>query len=280
MKSNIAIAIRGHERGTMSDNEFSDVIFELSKIHNCDLFLHTWSLSEADSSWRNLPKDRLPITEEKIKNYFYRNDIKKIFVENDEDIELFGRIFGRLAILTETTIPYKILEELLHYELGDWAKNMDVKAISQNKDGIFCFLQYGCPILPWKKMWHGIYTLVNFINNYKKYDLILNIRFDILRYKRFFNPGSPLINLDVIKGLIDKSTPDKLFTFLEDNKASCIDNIYTAQPIPLLILCERFHFDLDNLVASYEPKDWSGIQEHLVYLESQKIKKMLLNNNV
>lgn len=274
MGKKIAIAIRGHERGAMNDEEFSNVIFELSKFYDVDLFVHTWNLSEASYSWRHLPQDRFLITEEKIRDYFHRNEIKKIFVEDDEEIELYGRVIGRLGLLTEVSIPYYVLSDLISEDLGDWSKRMDIKLVSSNKEKIFCFLQYGCPILPWKKMWHGIYTLIKFINDFDNYDLVLNLRFDILRYKKFYNPGSPLINLEVIQDLLEKSKDGNIITFTKDRKASCIDNIYTGEPAPLLHLCERFHFHLDELVLSYSPKDWQGIQEHLVFLEAQKVKSL------
>jgi hypothetical protein len=277
----IAIAIRGHERGAMTDSEFSDAIFDLSKTYESDIFIHTWNLSEASSSWRNVPDKRFNITEEKIRQYFYRNEIKKIFIEDDEDIELHGRVFGKLGALTEVSISPRDLSQILIEDLGDWSKKLDLKLVSANHDKIFCFLQYGCPILPWKRMWHGIYTVVDFINKYDNYDLILNIRFDILRYKKFFNPGSPLVNLEVIHKLIQSSKQGNLFTFMKKHKASCIDNIYTAEPLPLLMLCQRFHFTLDELVKSYHPKDWAGIQEHLVFLEAERIKNSLnFNKNI
>ena len=273
MKRKIAIAIRGHERGAMSDSEMSDTVFELSKIYDVDIFIHTWDLSEAVASWRHLPKERNKISEERIRNYFFRNEIKKLIIENDEEIEIYGRISGRLGFLNEVSVPYNYLAELISKDLGAWVKRMEIKLVSENNKNVFCFLQYGCPVLPWKKMWYGIYTITNFIKGYKDYDLILNTRFDILNYKKLYNPGSPLINLEVIKRLIDRSHPGNLFTFTKERKASCIDNIYTAEPAPLLELCRRFHFHLDELVLSYDPNDWDGIQEHLVYLEAQKIKE-------
>lgn len=276
----IAIAVRGHERGAMTDPEFSDLVFDLSKKYDIELFIHTWNLSEASSSWRNVPNERFLITEKKIRAYFFRNEIKKIFIENDEEIELFGRINGRLGTITEIELSNKQILELIGSDLGSWANTRNFHLVSANKEKTFCFLQYGCPILPWKRMWHGIYTLINFINEYDKYDLILNIRFDILRYKRLFNPGSPLVNNVLVNKLISNSKPGNFFTFISNERASCIDNIYTGEPIPLLLLCQRFHFNLDELVESYGHNEWDGIQEHLVYLEAEKIRKSLKNKEI
>jgi len=276
----IAIAIRGHERGAMTDDEFSNVIFELSKKYDADIFLHTWNLSEASYSWRNVPDERFHITEEKVKSYFCRNELKKIFVEDDEEIELYGRTIGKLGIVTEIPVHPHDLTRILLADLGSWAKNWDLSLLSANREKLFCFLQFGCPILPWKRMWHGIYTIVKFINDYDKYDLVLNIRFDILRYKRLFNPGSPLVNFEIIDKMLNDSKPGNAFTFIRPRKSSCIDNIYTAEPVPLLMLCQRFHFNLDDLLESYHPSEWNAIQEHLVFLEAQRIKSDIKDKNI
>lgn len=273
----IAIAIRGHERETMSDKEMSDVIYEISNIYDVDIFIHTWNLSEASYSWRNVPSTRNQITEEKILNYFLKNknQIKKIFIENDEEIELHGRIEGRIGILTELSLKKNELECVLKSNLKDksffWAKNLVL--VPNYQKNIFCFLQFGCPVLPWKRMWHGIYTLVKFINEFQDYDLILNTRFDILKYKKNFNPGSPFVDLKVILDLISSIKEEDNFKFLKKRISACCDNIYIAKPKPLLSLCENFHFRLDEVLDSYKIEEWSGIQEHLVFLEAERLSK-------
>lgn len=279
MKNKIALAIRGHERDAFSDSELSDFVFNMSVKYDIDIFIHTWTLSEASYSWRNVPSVRKEVTEELILNYFYKNkdQIKKIFVENDEDIELHGRVEGRLGLITEISLDKNHLDCVVENSLKEkkfiWAKNLIL--IPNYEKNVFCFLQFGAPILPWKRMWHGIHKIVDYISGFKEYDLILNTRFDILRYKRCFNPGSPLVNLDVVDNLINSINKEDSFKFLNKRISACCDNIYLARKKPLLALCEGFHFNLDKILDSYDIEEWKGIQEHLVFLEAEKISKNL-----
>jgi hypothetical protein len=270
----IAVAIRGHERKSMSDDEFSEFIFELCNLYDVDIFLHTWDLSEASFSWRGVPKERDQINKGKILNYFHKSskNIKKITVESDENIELHGRTFGRLGLITEIPCSVPILSEALREYIGGWANHYDLRLSSSNKQELFCFLQFGCPILSWKRMWHGIYSVIKSVNEYSEYDLVLNTRFDILRYKRTHNIGSPLIDFNLVKNLIDSFKKEEKIKFTTDVNSSCIDNVYAGSQDALLDLCYSFHYKLDEILDFYPPSVWEGIQEKLVFLEAQRIK--------
>lgn len=280
---NLAICIRGHERRATEDNEFRVLLEKIVDRYKADIFLHTWDFSEASNSWRNLPPDKKNITKDYLKDYFKNLDIKKIFVDNDENIEIFGRITGRLGLLSEITLSTSDVRSLLEKELSRedylWARmfflneKMFLKSDITKKEKHY--IQYAAPILPWKKMWFGIYKIIDYAKSINKYDLILNTRFDILCYKKYYNPGSPLVNFEIVCNLIDNY--QSYFNFLNNRfPTSCCDNIYVGNTECMYNLCKEFHFDLDLILKLYNHKDWNGIQEHLVFLEAQRIKNCFL----
>jgi len=274
----VAIVIRGHERNTTSNKNFSVLIHELSQLYDVDIFIHTWNLSEAEISWRPLPRERVKITEEKILKYFDKTSdkIKKIFVEDDEEIELIGRTVGRLYQLEEIKIggPWSesFLSEVVRKHIGPWSEGRDLSLrpgspSSPNKK-VF-FLECGCPILSWKKMWHGIYTAANEV--YKqdtKYDAVLNTRFDILN--TYATDRMEPINLEFVANLIDSFDSKNKIMFAIDRNSIFIDNIYVGTKRSMYTLCKNFHFYLDEIVKKYNISDWEAIQEKLVFLEAQK----------
>lgn len=273
----LAIAIRGHERNTMSDDNFKNFITKLSNDYDADIFIHTWSLSEAKLSYRSLPKERNPITEQRVLEYFDSSRIKKLIIEDDENIKLHGRTQGGIGRLMEIPISDDYLKELVKNHLGFWARKLDLKLVSHNptNKARSCFFECGCPIISWKRMWSGIYSVIKEVYECEvEYDAVLNTRFDILGYKNF-NHGSPLVNYEVVDKLINKFLKQKeqKFLFLKNHISSCIDNIYVGTKSHMYRLCKNFHYDLDSILERNSLNSWEGIQENLVFLEAKKHSK-------
>jgi hypothetical protein len=270
----LAIAIRGHERNTMSDENFKNFINKLSEQYDADIFIHTWSLNEAKFSYRPLSKERNHITEQKILDYFGSDRIKKLIVEDDENIKLHGRTHGGVGRIMQIPVNDDFLEKLIKDHLGSWARKKNLRIVPHDpKNKIkFCFFECGCPILSWKRMWSGIYSVVKEVYECDvQYDAVLNTRFDILRYKSI-NPGSPLVNYEIVDKLINKFTRQKeqKILFLKNHISSCIDNIYVGTKNHMYELCENFHYDLDLILERNHLNSWEGIQENLVFLEAKR----------
>jgi hypothetical protein len=94
----LAFCIRGHIRDGLSDSRLKNYLTMLKKQnHNIDLFLHTWSESEAKSSYRKLDRDSShAVTAETLKDYFEGFNIKQIIVDDDSNLELHGNLQGKI----------------------------------------------------------------------------------------------------------------------------------------------------------------------------------------
>jgi hypothetical protein len=93
----IAFCIRGHLRDGLSDNRLLNYIRLLRKKHEVDLFLHTWSESEAKSSYRPLDYSKVFVVKEShLTDYFAECNIKKIIISNDSQVKLYGNTLGKL----------------------------------------------------------------------------------------------------------------------------------------------------------------------------------------
>ena len=94
----IAFILRGHIRESLEDSRLKDYVSLLKKIgHSVDLYCHTWHESEAKSSYRSLDRSRLfEVKRSHLTDYFAEHEIKKIWIANDEKIELHGNLEGTL----------------------------------------------------------------------------------------------------------------------------------------------------------------------------------------
>ena len=268
----IALALRGHERNAFSDDELFNFVNSLSKKYDLHLYMHTWNLSEAEASWRPLPKIRKEISKDFILNYFKEINIKYLKIDDEQNLNLSGRTFGRLGQIKELDCSSEILKKIIKEQVKEWATNCEIKDIKASFANKILF-ETGCPILGWKKMWHGIHDVIKKIKEANcYYDLVINTRFDILRYKRTHNKNSPKVDLEVALNLI-KSFKDqkKPIIFISKENSSCIDNFYIGKAKFLHRLAERFHYNLDDVLQSNNINKWHAIQEKLVYIEAFKL---------
>jgi hypothetical protein len=95
----IAFCIRGHIRNGLTDNRLNDYLNILKRAgHSVHLFLHTWDVSEAKSSYRQLDHDKSFMVNKKIlKDYFNEHIIKHIIIENDSKLKLVGNLQGNIV---------------------------------------------------------------------------------------------------------------------------------------------------------------------------------------
>lgn len=270
----LAFALRGHERNSLENKNLYNYLKDLSRYYDFDIYIHTWNLSEAKSSWRPVSKKRKEINYELISEYFSGLNLKKIIIDDDEDIKLHGRTIGKLGRVKSISLSNNVLKNVLLSEIGDWAKNYKFKelSISSNYE---VFLELGCPIIGWKKMWYGIYSIIKEIYESNKYDVVINSRLDILEYKKIDtyknNTEFPEINFQTTTNLINNFKKRNCITFLNEKKSICIDNFYIGPTKQMFKLCEKFHYNLDDILEEHEVKEWESNQEKLVFLQSEKL---------
>lgn len=268
----IAIALRGHERNSFSNFLLKDLIVNLSKIYDLDIYIHTWNFSEAKLSWRELPKERRKIDEDIVKNYFKETNVKNIIIDDDELIPIHGRKTGRLGRIKELSISHEKIKEFLREELGEWTKKlrMEETKIRHSKESFF-FLESACPIISWKKMWYGIYSVIKNVHDSNvNYDAVINTRLDILEYN-YRIPPKFHINFNVICNLVDNFTSQKKDKIMFTKEGfSFVDNMYVGKINEMNELCQNFFYNLDEILETHHLSKWCSIQEHLVYLESMK----------
>lgn len=121
------IILRGHIRNSFDNLQLYTFIDYLSNKYLIEIYIHTWSIKQNNISWRLINNDFTAITENYIQNYFqdlYKY-VKKIIIDNENNIELFGNLDDKI-LSSKTSIigwkryiygQYKILEYI--YNLSD-----------------------------------------------------------------------------------------------------------------------------------------------------------------
>ncbi len=94
----LAFCIRGHIRDGLSNSRLKDYLTMLKKQgHSIDLFLHTWNVSEAKSSYRVLDQCKtFEVKKDILINYFSEHHIKQIIVDDDSQLQLHGSLEGKI----------------------------------------------------------------------------------------------------------------------------------------------------------------------------------------
>ena len=247
----IAILIRGHEREVTKTTGFSDFIFELSQNFDLDIFIHTWNKNEAESSWRNLQSPSYEIKEELIMSYFNRNlkNIKDLTIEDDSEIQINGDINGNLGEKLTNFLPAPVKH------------------------------QYSsrCPLIAWKKMWHGIFYAINKVQKSKiKYKAVINTRFDIFNVHQNNTIKKEQFQANNLLEFT-KTYNHQNIIFMSNHNCLGIDNYYIGKKDYIFELCENFHYRLDDIIMENKMVEWLPHQEKLVFLEAKKLDGKYLN---
>jgi len=119
------IVLRGHIRNSFNNLDLYNFINYLSNNYTIEIYIHTWSIKQNNISWRLINNDFTEITKNYIQDYFqdlYKY-IKKIIIDNDNNIKLIGNLDGKI-LSTKTSIigwkryiysQYRILEYIYNF---------------------------------------------------------------------------------------------------------------------------------------------------------------------
>ena len=105
----LALIIRGHVRdGLFSVSLKHHIDYMQQHGHEVDLFLHSWSESEAQSSYRELDRSHVfKVTPEYLSAYFKGYNVKKILVQDESQIKLHGNLDGNVSSTKCPVIAWK-----------------------------------------------------------------------------------------------------------------------------------------------------------------------------
>ena len=107
----------------------------------------------------------------------------------------------------------------------------------------------GTSKLGWKRMWYGIYTIVNDIRNGAfVYDNVLSLRFDFfgdyVTGRHVEDYGRVISGEDLVEWAA--TTNPTTISFLTDSACTGVDNCYMGPITRMFTLCACFHFNLDH----------------------------------
>ena len=122
-KKEIVFIIRGHIRDSFDNGSpLRDFIKLLINKYNVTIYIHTWTNKECKKTWRHEASmyswkktpEQLKVTEELVADYFkeFKPLIKKITLEDEENVKLCGRTEGQLTNIC--TMPTKSWKYFLH----------------------------------------------------------------------------------------------------------------------------------------------------------------------
>jgi len=245
----IAIILRGHIRKSFENKKLYDIINSLVKIYNIDIYIHTWNEYEAKKSWRPLDNTNTNIVTIDAINDYFNNcsiNIKKIIIDNDENIELIGLINGNIG---KTLMP-KL----------SWKK-----------------MWYGI-----NKITSDIYFNFSTI----KYETVLCTRFDNIDIAFSINLGYNLENIiNMIDKFQNNKLlyNSDLILFMNNHYCKGIDNFYIGSIDSLYLLHKKFHEELDEILNKNN-NNLIKHQEYIVFSEANnkiipKEKISIKNNN-
>jgi len=104
------LILRGHLRDSFKDERLYRFIKDLSERYtDLKLYIHTWSVLQSKISWRLLEENVSPVTESLLLDYFkdLAPRIKKIIIDNDEEIQLIGATEGLIRRTQAPLIGWK-----------------------------------------------------------------------------------------------------------------------------------------------------------------------------
>ena len=131
------------------------------------------------------------------------------------------------------------------------------------------------PILGWKNMWYGNYTIIDYINNTRSSDeIVINTRIDILKNSNASIYTPERLN-DFIGACIDhfcnKRNMVNKNVFMFGHEWAGIDNIITGSVGTMYKLIHHFHFHLDTIEREHEDGKFLCPHELLVFRENDKL---------
>jgi len=216
-KEEVIVVLRGHVRDGLENDNLYRFIKNIHDISIIKLYIHTWTENNGKYSWKNYDEKFKNVHNKSIVNY---NDIKGYFRE----------------------IP---IEEIL-------IENDNQIQIYGEKTGFICMSK--CPIIAWKNMWHGIFTIFNHIYTLdtlcskKTIQTRLDLFSSTNSCSKIFNENIiwNKVKIYILYGNVDSSP-----LFLTNNLKPGIDNIIFGNFNKLYNLVSLFNEDLDIILTKY-----------------------------
>jgi hypothetical protein len=149
--------------------------------------------------------------------------------------------------------------------LGDIVidSDKDIELVGDLSGNIFSTL---LPKIAWKRMWYGIYKVIDKIKKYENNDtLIINTRFDL------FNNSNPVKDFYELFDFVEKNINKPICKnmFLRDSKNLVgIDNFYIGNSETMYFIANNFHNNMDNISKQYGK---IFFQEATVYYENNRL---------
>ena len=217
-KQRLNLIIRGHIRRTFENTLFYDFLCEMEKRFTLSIYIHTWTLAECESNWRNIDQDarKCGVSEMMIRDYFKDKVkyIRNMTIEDDENIELYGNLEGRIA---NTYMPVK----------------------------------------SWKRFIYGLKRSMQIVHEDDRIHPSLNIRFDMIQYRYFstwhgFNFDNMVANfMSYIDSRRIGNPNFRRVNTIGPNR-SWYDNCLYGKYDIFVNLFETLHTKLDQIIDTYE----------------------------
>ena len=130
----------------------------------------------------------------------------------------------------------------------------------------------GTSKLGWKRMWYGIFTIMNDIRNGGfVYDSVVSIRFDFfgayVSGRHIEDYGRVISAEELAEWMIINANGQKI-SFLADRACTGVDNCYIGPARSLFTLCACFHLNLERTCTEVGHE---YNQEKMVYKMSKRI---------
>jgi len=105
----LALCLRGHIRDGLFSDALREFIVNCEKDgHSIDVYCHTWSESEAKTSYRALDRSHLfQVKEGLLRSYFKNCNVRDVRIENDSKIKIYGKKSGVVCKSTCPLIAWK-----------------------------------------------------------------------------------------------------------------------------------------------------------------------------
>ena len=239
------LVLRGHIRNSLDNTNLLKLLKKIIvNIPHIEIYIHTWDEKSNKISWRNNNRNNNiniitnnEITEDYILDYFKDIDkyIKKIFIENDNNIELHGNLSGNISSSKAPKKGWK------NYIYGSYSIINYLYENRDNKDETI--INFRFDILDIKindSLIFNFNSIINFINTHAKENTTkINIKFPI--------------------------------EIIQNEKKMGLDNIYIGSLENMYTLLKYLNFNLDKLL---EENIGVIHQEHLFLIASKKFNNI------
>lgn len=122
------------------------------------------------------------------------------------------------------------------------------------------------PLRGWKNMWYGIYKGIKYIADNCSDDFVINMRFDVL------NNSNSFLKNDVLSFVTKPKINEKSMEFVVKQRPILgLDNLFIGKASRMLLLCARFHFELDKVLFYYPIIKY---QEFMFFFENKKLENI------